>query len=148
MLGRRRVGSQRRDCPSGKDTQPTLILGKGKRFSRRACLVCQASLRANPRCCLSRHSDIFRPSSRQPTASNPAAELAETAAALPPAKSNACSTPSHASNWPSRVNLKSRLDSSVPDSTPSRIRTYDLRIRSPLLYPTELWAPLDQHSTR
>ena len=25
-------------------------------------------------------------------------------------------------------------------STPSRIRTYDLRIRSPLLYPTELWA--------
>ena len=26
-------------------------------------------------------------------------------------------------------------------STPSRIRTYDLRIRSPLLYPAELWAP-------
>ena len=25
-------------------------------------------------------------------------------------------------------------------STPSRIRTCDLRIRSPLLYPTELWA--------
>ena len=25
-------------------------------------------------------------------------------------------------------------------STPSRIRTYDLRIRSPLLYPAELWA--------
>jgi hypothetical protein len=28
----------------------------------------------------------------------------------------------------------------VFDSTPSRIRTCDLRIRSPLLYPTELWA--------
>jgi hypothetical protein len=28
----------------------------------------------------------------------------------------------------------------VFDSTPSRIRTYDLRIRSPLLYPAELWA--------
>ena len=27
------------------------------------------------------------------------------------------------------------------ESTPSRIRTCDLRIRSPLLYPTELWAP-------
>ena len=25
-------------------------------------------------------------------------------------------------------------------NTPSRIRTYDLRIRSPLLYPAELWA--------
>ncbi len=27
-------------------------------------------------------------------------------------------------------------------STPSRIRTCDLRIRSPLLYPAELWAPM------
>ena len=31
-------------------------------------------------------------------------------------------------------------NSAVFGSTPSRIRTYDLRIRSPLLYPAELWA--------
>ena len=31
-------------------------------------------------------------------------------------------------------------DATVSESTPSRIRTCDLRIRSPLLYPTELWA--------
>ena len=30
----------------------------------------------------------------------------------------------------------------VPGSTPRRIRTFDLRIRSPLLYPAELWAQM------
>ena len=32
------------------------------------------------------------------------------------------------------------VTSSKAASTPSRIRTCDLRIRSPLLYPAELWA--------
>ncbi len=31
-------------------------------------------------------------------------------------------------------------DATKNESTPSRIRTCDLRIRSPLLYPAELWA--------
>ena len=33
-----------------------------------------------------------------------------------------------------------RDDAQDDESTPSRIRTCDLRIRSPLLYPAELWA--------
>ena len=38
-----------------------------------------------------------------------------------------------------RVNSRCGANSSGRKSTPRRIRTFDLRIRSPLLYPAELW---------
>lgn len=44
---------------------------------------------------------------------------------------------------PRRVCGREKARAGLPreePNTPSRIRTYDLRIRSPLLYPTELWA--------